>query len=303
MSSAGESGPFTVESAGRALADACRTAALDASEAVLLRLGSNAVYSLPSEQVIVRIGPSAAKLKGVERVVRVARWLEGEDFPATRLVSGLRQPVVVDSRTATFWVAAQDREEYASIPEFADLIRQLHWLTEPESLGLSTHDPLGGWDARLARLTAVPADDVAFLSQRFEELRKLYGRLDFVLPYGIIHGDANVGNAIRDRAGRAILIDLDDVALGEREWDLVLTAMYYERYGWHTREEYESFVFHYGFDVMNWPGYPVLADLRELLMVAWLGGKVNGEPEVYAEFAKRVRAVQTDGSRRDWRPL
>ena len=303
MSAAGESGPFTVERAGRALADACRTAALDASDAVLLRLGSNAVYRLPSAQVVVRIGPSAAELKRVERVVRVARWLAGEDFPATRLVAGLRQPVVVGDRTATFWVTAQDREEYASVPEFADLIRQFHWLIEPESLGLSTYDPLADWDAKLTALTAVPTADVEFLSQRREELRKLYGRLDFVLPYGIIHGDANVGNAIRDRAGRAILIDLDGVALGEREWDLVLTAMYYERYGWHTREEYEAFVFHYGFDVMNWPGYPVLADLRELLMVAWLGGKVDGEPEVYAEFAKRMHALRTDGSRLDWRPL
>ena len=124
-----------------------------------------------------------------------------------------------------------------------------------------------------------------------------------MLPYGIIHVDANVGNVIRDRDGGAILIDLDSVSLGQREWDLVLTALYYERYGWHTREQYEAFVFHYGFDVMNWPGYPVLADLRELLMVAWLGGKVDGEPEVRVEFDRRIRAVRTDGDRHDWRPL
>ena len=283
--------------------EACRAAGFEDSDAVLLRLGSNAVYSLPSSRVIVRIGPSAAALPDVERVVRVARWLEGEDFPAARLVAGVRQPVVMDGRTATFWVSAQDREEYASVPEVADLIRQFHWLEEPESLGLREYDPLGEWDARMAALTGVPDEDVEFLGQRAEELRKLYGRLDFVLPYGIIHGDANVGNAIRDRDGRAILIDLDSVALGQREWDLVLTAMYFERYGWHTREQYASFVFHYGFDVMNWPGYPVLADLRELLMVAWLGGKVNGEPEVRAEFDKRMRAVRTNGDRSDWRPL
>ena len=303
MSAAGESGPFTVESARHALVEACRAIGLDSSDAALLRLGSNAVYSLPASRTIIRIGPTALVLPDVERVVRVARWLEKEGFPSARLVPGLRQPVVVDGRTATFWVSAQDREEYASIPEVADLIRQFHWLTEPESLGLLTYDPLGDWDTRLAALAAVSADDVEFLGQRAEGLRKLYGRLDFVLPYGIIHGDANVGNAIRDRDGRAILIDLDSVALGHREWDLVLTAMYYERYGWHTREQYEAFVFHYGFDVMNWPGYPVLADLRELLMVAWLGGKVDGEPEVRAEFAKRIGALRSGGSRQDWLPV
>ena len=303
MSTAGECGPFTVESAGRALAEACRSAGLDGSAASLLRLGSNAVYSLPSARVIVRIGRSAADLPQVERVVGVARWLEGVDFPATQLVPGLAQPLVVGGRTATFWVSAQDREEYASLPEVADLIRRFHWLEEPESLGLRAYDPLAEWDERMAGLTGVSADDREFLRQRAEELRKLYGRLDFVLPYGIIHADANVGNVIRDRDGRAILIDLDSVSLGQREWDLVLTAMYYERYGWHTREQYEAFVFHYGFDVMNWPGYPVLADLRELLMVAWLGGKVDGEPAVRAEFDRRIRAVRTDGDRHDWRPL
>ena len=303
MSAAGECGSFTVESAGRALAEACRSAGLDSSDASLLRLGSNAVYSLPSARVIVRIGRSAADLPQVERVARVARWLAGVDFPATQLVPGLDQPLVVCGRTATFWVSEQDREEYASLPEVADLIRQFHWLEEPESLGLQAYDPLAEWDERMAGLAGASADDREFLGQRAEELRKLYGRLDFVLPYGIIHADANVGNVIRDRDGRAILIDLDSVSLGQREWDLVLTAMYYERYGWHTREQYEAFVFHYGFDVMNWPGYPVLADLRELLMVAWLGGKVDGEPEVRVEFDRRIRAVRTDGDRHDWRPL
>jgi aminoglycoside phosphotransferase (APT) family kinase protein len=189
------------------------------------------------------------------------------------------------------------------VPEVADLIRQFHWLEEPESLGLSAYDPLAEWDGRMAALTGVSEDDREFLGQRAEELRKLYSRLDFVLPYGIIHGDANIGNAIRNRDGRAILIDLDGVSVGQREWDLVQTTMFYERYGWHTREQYEAFVFHYGFDLMNWPGYPVLADLRELLMVAWLGGKVNGEPEVRAEFDKRMRAVRTAGNRGDWAPL
>jgi aminoglycoside phosphotransferase (APT) family kinase protein len=119
----------------------------------------------------------------------------------------------------------------------------------------------------------------------------------------MIHGDANVGNAIHDREGRPLLIDLDSFALGHREWDLVLTALYHERFGWHTREEYEAFVFHYGFDLLNWSAYPVMADLRELMMTAWLGGKVAGQPEVRAEFDKRMRALRTGGSRRDWQPV
>ena len=44
------------------------------------------------------------------------------------------------------------------------------------------------------------------------------------------------------------MIDLDGFAVGPREWDLVQTAMYYDSFGWHTREEYEDFARVYGYD-------------------------------------------------------
>jgi thiamine kinase-like enzyme len=298
-----EAAGFTPEAAAVVLAEACRIAELNAGGADLVRLGSNAVYRLRARPVIARIARDAGELPAVERTVRVARWLAEVGFPAARVVAEVRQPLVVDGRVVTFWESAQDSEEWANLPELAELLRRLHRLAEPESLGLPTYDPFGPvWD-RLARLRGVAVDDREWLRQRAEELRKQYDRLDFVLPYGVIHGDANVGNAIRDREGRALLIDLDRFAVGNREWDLVLTALYYERFGWHTREEYESFVFHYGFDLLKWPGFPVLADLRELTMAVWLGGQVAGDPLAGEEFAKRMRALRTGGSRRDWQPF
>lgn len=107
--------------------------------------------------------------------------------------------------------------------------------------------------------------DVAGCSERQHE------RLTFALRSGPVHGDANIGNILRRQSdGIAVLTDLDGFAFGPREWDLVLTAMYYERFGWHTEREYQEFVAVYEFDVMSWRGYPVLRDIRELLMVAWL---------------------------------
>jgi hypothetical protein len=55
--------------------------------------------------------------------------------------------------------------------------------------------------------------------------------------------------------GSPVLVDLDGFAVGPREWDLVLTAMYFERFGWHTDEEYLEFAVGYGFDVMSRRGY------------------------------------------------
>ena len=304
MISGGESNggaaEFTAENAGAVLLDACRAAGLDPSGAELLRLGSNAVYRLAGSPVIVRIARDPDSSEEMERAVRVARWLESEKFPAIRVLPGVQQPATVGGRVVTFWESAQDRTEYATVAELGDLLRWLHWLEEPESLRLPYFDPFAKVRASLGKLDAVSADDRTFLEDRAGKLNKAYDRLDFVLPFGLIHGDANIGNILRDRNGKAVLSDLDGFALAPREWDLVLTAIYYDRFGWHDRPEYEGFVHHYGFDLMNWPGYSVLADVRELMMVLWIGQQVTTNQRAAEEFPRRVNALRTGGSRRDW---
>lgn len=291
---------FTTETAGAALREACAVAGMDASGAELLRIGSNAVYRLASAPAIARVARDADASGEAERSVAVARWLEKENFPATRILADIKQPLAVGGGVVTFWESAQEHEEYATVAELADLLKLLHGLDEPESPRLPYADPVTKLRTSLSVLRGVAADDVAFLRERAGQLGKVYERLDFALPSGVIHGDANIGNLLRHRDGHAILIDLDGFALGPREWDLVLTAIYYERFGWHTREQYESFVHLYGFDVMRWPGYTVLADVRELMMVLWLGRRVPVSEKSAAEFAQRVETLRTGGSRKQW---
>ena len=41
----------------------------------------------------------------------------------------------------------------------------------------------------------------------------------FALPPGVIHGDASIGNVLRDRHGHPVVIDLDGFARrGNRTW-------------------------------------------------------------------------------------
>lgn len=286
-----------------ALREASGVAGVDASGAELLRLGSNAVYRLPSAPVVVRVARDVDAAREMERAAAVACWLEEQDFPATRVLRGIEQPLTVDGRVVTFWESAQEREEYADVTELADLLKRLHRLEEPASLHLTRFDPVGKMRSSLSALRKVKAEDAGFLQERVVRLSKEYERLDFVLPFGMIHGDANVGNVLRHRDGHAILIDLDGFSLAPREWDLILTAIYYDRFGWHTRKQYEGFVHHYGFDVMNWPGYAVLADIRELMMVLWLGQQVAVSEKSAAEFAHRVETLRTDGCRKEWNAL
>ena len=133
-------------------------------------------------------------------------------------------------------------------------------------------------------------------------MRDAYENLQFVLPQGVIHGDASVGNVLRDTQGDPVLIDLDGFAIGPREWDLALTAIYYDSFGWHSRDEYEEFARVYGFDIMQWPGYPVMRAVREFLMITWVIQKAAESDQAAAEARKRISELRTGASRRDWQP-
>lgn len=125
----------------------------------------------------------------------------------------------------TFRESVQEREEYATVGELADLLRRFHWLEEPEALRLPYFDPPARLSASLDGLTAVSAEDRSFLEERAAKLAEEYGRPDFVLPFGLIHGDATIGNVLRHRDGHAILIDLDGLALAPREEEALGLAL------------------------------------------------------------------------------
>ncbi len=294
-------GTFSTATATRALVAACAGAGLDASGARLVRLGENAVFQLATLPVVVRIARTEAYLPEIQRGVDVARWLRGADFPAVRLVDHVEQPLIADGRVATFWEVLSD--EYASVADLAVLLRQLHALDLPPSLSLPVLRPLERTHRRIeAGLLA--SDDQHFLLDRVEDLSARWNSVDFELSSGVIHGDASIGNVIRARDGRPVLIDLDGFSTGPREWDLVLTALYYERFGWHTREEYQDFTQRYGFDVMAWPGYGTLRSMREMIMVGWLSQNINESSDVAIEVGKRIADLRAGREGRlAWRPF
>jgi len=236
--------------------------------------------------------------------VAVARWLESVDYPAVRAI-GVEQPVTVDGHAVTFWGAvSEDGSEYATIAQVAEIIALLHALAPPsEGLRLPELQPFGKAGERIARSEWLNADDQDFLESELARLQAGYACLEFLLSQGVIHGDANIGNVLRDPAGQPVVIDLDDFATGPREWDLVESAMFYERFGWQSREEYETFVKVYGYDLMQWPGYPMLADVREFAMVTWIVRKAGESDKIAAEARKRVDTLRTGASRRDWSPF
>ncbi len=284
-----------------ALERASAIAGIDATGARLLRVGSNAVYRLKTP-VIARVSRPGADPDQVRRTVAVARWLQSVDYPAVRAVN-VDQPVVIGQHVVTFWDAvSDDGDQYASVAEVAEVLVKLHKLAAPDDLHLPELSPFASAPNRIEASTWLNPQDRAFLTAMLAEMRDAYAGLKFTLPPGVIHGDASIGNVLRDSHGHPVVIDLDGFATGPREWDLALTAIYYDSFGWHTREEYQDFVRVYGIDIMAWPGYPVMRAVREFLMVTWVIQKAAESGQAAAEAAKRITALRTGASRQDWQP-
>ena len=266
-----------------------------------MRIGSNAVFHLAAP-VVVRISRQGADLEEARRAVAVARWLESVDYPAVRAVD-VDQPIVINGHVVTFWKSvSKDGQEYATVAEVAEVLSRLHKLTAPADLHLLPLNPFDHAAGRIATNEWLTDSDCDFLTQRLGRLQQEYADLDFVLTPGAIHGDAGIGNVLHDSRGKPVVIDLDGFAIGPREWDLALTAIYYDSFGWHSREEYETFARVYGFDIMQWPGYPVMREIREFLMVTWVIQKAADSERVAAEASKRIFALRSGASRRDWEP-
>ncbi|WP_328614542.1 aminoglycoside phosphotransferase family protein [Amycolatopsis sp. NBC_00348] len=290
---------LTEESAPEVAIVACQKVGIDSTNANLIRLGSNAVFRLDG-RIILRISREQSGFGDANRQVGVARWLADVDYPANRALD-VSQPVDASGYPATFWESVSEEEQYASIGQVAELIRSLHDLPTPEGLSLPTKDPFGELESHMGALENLEFHDANFLRNRIDELKDTYADLEFELPAGVIHGDANVGNVILARDGSPCLIDLDSFGIGHREWDLVQTALFYERFGWHTTEEYRTFVDIYGFDIMKWQGYETLASYREISMTLWLAAKES--TKAATEVEKRVEAIRTGGDRRNWAPF
>jgi hypothetical protein len=315
---------MTSPAEGPAGAIASARAALDAATALaglpgpgsarLLRHGSNAVFALPAgpdgAAVVARVTRAAPDDDRAAAAVRhsldVARWLADADFPAVRPLPdqalAVPQPISVRSHLVTFWRSLGDPPQPGTPRDLGILLQQFHALDRPQHLDLAPMDPVGRIVRQLAAADLPPADR-HWLDVRVAELAAAYEALDLPLPAGHLHGDATVANVVLGPTGRATLVDLDLVRTGPREWDLLRTAVYARRLGWHTEAEYQDFRAAYGWDVTAEPGFAVLADLCELLQVAWLADAARTRPALGTELAARVATLRSGGSRRSWRAV
>lgn len=290
---------FVSTTTSRILTAACRAQGLDSTGAQLLRHGENAIYRLRDDPVIVRI---ARHPDSPRKEVHVARWLAEHDFPAARLCESLTQLEVVDGRVVTWWEVI---EEAPHPPEFAELaatLRRLHDLPAPTSFILPPFEPMRRVVGRLSHAPVGIADDaLGHLRKMYERLAGQYEVLAFDLHPGPIHGDAHLGNLMRDCDDTIRLIDFEVFSWGPREWDACTFGAAYKPFGWMNGEQYKVCAAAYGWDSLGWSGFPVIRAIRELNMTTWLMQRHGESREIDDEIAMRIADLREGEPLRRWR--
>ncbi|MGW6505121.1 phosphotransferase family protein [Nonomuraea angiospora] len=281
------------------LREACGVVGLAGQDARLIRLGENALYALPGEQIVVRIARSMEVMDDARKEVAVAAWLDGAGIPAARTTDH-PQPLIVRGKPVTLWQLIMDSGSPASLDDLAMVLRALHQAPVPADLALPQLDILSRVSERINSSPVLTEEDRQFLLARQHELQRAYEALAFPLGPAAVHGDAHSDNLIRATDGTIVLIDFERFAFGPPETDLAVTAIEHSL-GWGTRADYDQFAELYGFDVLAWEGYPVLRAINELKMTTWLMQNVDEDEAIAQEFRNRLFCLRNPDAPRRWR--
>lgn len=261
-----------------------------------LRVHSNAVFLLPRQRVVVRVGGGADAPGRADRAVACTRWLVGTDFPAVSPISGVEQPLLLGDEVggfwaATFWHQVDVVDRPPAVGHLGRLLRWLHSMPAPP-FDLPLFRPLDRLVAAAKESTWLPEAERAWLLDRAANLQDQLGSTgaSFGEP-GLVHGDAQLGNVLPTNGDSAVLADWDGVAKAPRAWDLVPTAAE-PRFGGRT-DMLEELLAAYGTDPRERPGWEVLSEVFELRSVAAHIRRAPQSPPHAAEAAVRIASLRT----------
>jgi hypothetical protein len=279
------------------LKHACARTGLRASDAAPLHQHAATLYLFEADRVVVRLNNDSDDRERARIVVELTRWLTHQDFPSVAPVN-VEQPIDVDDCTVTFWrYYPQNDRPKPTADHLGTLLRQLHALPTPP-VALSEYRPLKNFGDSVAASTSLSGHDREWLLARRTELLNQYEQLDFPLGCGWIHGDAYPGNTLWD-GDRALLGDWDEVGTGPRELDLVNTHQG-ARFG-RTEGERHAFTTAYGYDITEWPGFPVLREMRDLhTLGSYIRLADAGNERAATQLGFRIRTLKRGEVNTQW---
>ncbi len=283
------------EEAIDAVTSAATGAGLSAHDATVVRVGENGVVLLPSAGVLARVVPRAVKCSNPRREIEVAVWLASRQVPVVH--PARPEPIIVGQYVVSLWEYLPDSRP-ADLVTLARCLRRVHAVAVPPDL-LPYLSPFDKFDERLEAGTGLDVRDRIFLCQFRDDLSVRWATTKFTLGEAVLHGDAHMENLLVTADGREAFVDLETVCVGPPEWDLTLTALYYEC-GWFSATEYVEFVQTYGFDVRLSPSWPVLRLIRMLRMTLWLAQSADNDPQRQRQLRHRIATLRDGTAPAGW---
>lgn len=275
---------------------------LDPRDAELIKFTNNAVLRLPHAGVVLRIAGSSVIGARAIRVVRAARLFRRHGVATVRLWSGQESPIIVRGHEVTVWDYVPTLRP-PEVDDLAALLRSVH-AVEVSPAQIPVWDPIAGIRLRIASAAAeVRADVLDFLRAESEEVAADLLELDAaepLLPPGLMHGDAFLGNVIVGPDG-PVLCDFDSTAWGPREWDLTPVAVGSRRFA-RGAELQRRLADRYGVDITEWKGFRPLRRLRELQLVTSVLPVLGANPALRPQWRFRLDSLRRRDVEARWTP-
>ncbi|MFI5835024.1 phosphotransferase family protein [Micromonospora sp. NPDC051300] len=294
------SGRFSQAAMTRAMREIAVGLGVPSDDAQLLRLTNNAVFALPRSGLVIRIARTHRLRDRVTKVVQLARWFAEIDAPTIRLAPDIPQPVEVGDLVASVWSYVASHTPAPTVGDLGSALREFHALGTPP-FPLARWDPIGDARRRLEDADGLRPTDHEYLLAWCDRLDQQVAALNRESGPTLIHGDAHVGNLLREPSGRLILCDFDSTSIGPWQVDLVAVAVGEARFG--TGGAYRRLASAYGHDVTLDSSWLTLRATRELKMITAAVPLLASSPEIAEEFASRLTSIRDGAEGRRWRPF
>ncbi|MEU7970974.1 aminoglycoside phosphotransferase family protein [Micromonospora sp. NPDC049089] len=296
------SGRFSEEAMTAAMRDTAATLGVSTEAAQLLQMTNNAVFALPRAGIVIRLARTHQLLDRVTKVVQLGHWFARIDAPTVRLAPGVEQPVRVGDFAASVWsyVPPSPSQSAPTVEDLGRVLRQLHAL-DAASIALPAWNPVGDARRRLADAEDLDPHDRDFLVRWCDRLEPQLIALNQRDEPKLVHGDAHVGNLLREASGRTVICDFDATCIGPWQVDLAAVAVGEARFG--GTGLHEGLATAYGYDVTSDQSWPVLREARELKMIAAVAPLISNSPSVAGEFADRLQSVRENDPEARWKPF
>lgn len=267
-----------------------------------MKFTNNAVIALPASRAVLRIPGSAVARARVPAVLAAATWFADHDLPTVRLWPNLPQPVHVGPDPVTVWRQVTPGGPDPTPGDLATVLRGIHALDHPPH-DLPVWGVTDGIRRRLATATGLDPDTHAYLTGELADVEdqvKALADLPPLIPPGVVHGDAHVGNLIASPTG-PVLCDFDSTSVGPREWDLTPAAVGALRFSYRP-DVHRGLADAYGADVTTWPGFPTLRRLRELQLVTSVLPVLDANPALRPQWQHRLNTFRNNDYHTPWTP-